>query len=233
MPSSTTDLAGLRTLQVCPSPDPGAVVVLLHGYGMQPDDLAPFASSMGIAARFYFPQGPRCAGSGGYAWWDVDPTPRAAPPASPRDLAHENFAGRPAARLQLCALLAEVRRRDPGLPVIIGGFSQGGMLACDVVLFEAIGIDGLVMMSSSCMALDEWQLRLRVLEALPVFISHGRRDADLAFSAGERLLGFLTAGGANVTWVPFDQGHVIPLPVWRELRKYIAAIARRASRQLT
>jgi len=68
-----------------------------------------------------------------------------------------------------------------------------------------------------------WPLRER-LRDLPVFVSHGRMDSDLAFSAGEALRDFMTASGAQVTWAPFDGGHEIPLAAWRGLRKFLYSL---------
>ena len=53
-----------------------AVVVLLHGFQMRPDDLAPFAHSLGVPAWFLFPEGPLEAQPEGRAWWHIDPDRR-------------------------------------------------------------------------------------------------------------------------------------------------------------
>jgi phospholipase/carboxylesterase len=95
------------------------------------------------------------------------------------------------------------------------------MLACDQALRSLLPVDGLILLSSSRIAFDEWRPLLPNLKALPVLISHGRRDADLAFSAGEALRDSLLEIGAAVTWVPFDGGHQIPLMVWRAIRKFL------------
>jgi phospholipase/carboxylesterase len=172
------------------------------------------------------------APSGGRAWWDVDAELRSASLArGPRDLAGEHPEGRPAARARLAALLSEVSRLSPGLPLIVIGFSQGGMLACDLVLHAAD--DGwpvpplacLMLLSASRIAFDEWTPRLDRLKGLPVLVSHGRFDTDLAFSAGEALRDALAAGGAQVTWVPFDGAHEIPLVTWRQIRKLALLVA--------
>jgi phospholipase/carboxylesterase len=60
--------------------------------------------------------------------------------------------------------------------------------------------------------------------AVPVFVSHGTADRDLAFSAGERLRDFVLESEARPTWVPFEGGHEIPLIVWRGLRKFLAGL---------
>jgi len=69
-------------------------------------------------------------------------------------------------------------------------------------------------------------LKRERLRGLPAFVSHGRADQDLAFTAGEALRDFVLAGGAEVSWVPFDGGHEIPLVVWRALRKFLSALLR-------
>jgi phospholipase/carboxylesterase len=98
------------------------------------------------------------------------------------------------------------------------------MLACDQVLHASSKIDGLIMMSASRIASKDWQLCRTALHGLCTFVSHGRSDPDLSFAAGENLRDFMVSNQAKVTWVPFDQGHEIPLIVWRELRKFIKAI---------
>src|SRR5437016_13692765 len=65
------EIAGLRTTAVGAEAAP-LVVVLLHGYAMQPADLTPFAHSLGLPALFLLPQGPQQSSAGGHGWWDID-----------------------------------------------------------------------------------------------------------------------------------------------------------------
>jgi phospholipase/carboxylesterase len=225
-PEAPLVLTGLRALGVGSLAGAELAVIILHGMAMEPEDLAPFGHSLGLPAWILFPEGPLSATPRGRAWWDVDAELRSAALArGPRDLAGEHPSGRPAARARLAALLVEVSRLTGGLPLILIGFSQGGMLACDTLLHAAD--DGwplppvacLMLLSSSRIAFDEWSPRLDRLRGLPALVSHGRSDADLAFSAGEALRDALVTGGAQVTWVPFDGAHEIPLVVWRQIRK--------------
>jgi phospholipase/carboxylesterase len=98
------------------------------------------------------------------------------------------------------------------------------MLALDWVLCGNQRVDGLALLSTSRLALSEWQPRRERLRNLPVFLSHGASDRDLAFAAGERLRDFLLESAAQLTWTPFEGGHEIPLVVWRGLRKFLAAL---------
>ncbi len=230
----TLDIAGLRATAVG-SPDAPLTLVLLHGYAMRPSDLSPFAHSLGIPAFFLFPEGPLASAGGGHAWWGVDEEAReVAIAAGPRDLANEYPPGLGAARLQLERFLAAVATEYAPRHTAIGGFSQGGMLALDWVLRRgereppegapSQAVDGLVLLSASRLAAAAWEPRRGRLENLPVFVSHGATDTDLAFAAGERLRDFVLESAAQVTWVPFDGGHEIPLIVWRALRKFLGGL---------
>ena len=97
------------------------------------------------------------------------------------------------------------------------------MLAMDYVLHGGRRPDALALLSSTRIAIADWQPRAAALAKLPVLVAHGRADAELAFAAGEQLRDFAAAGGADVTWLPFDGGHEMPFVVWRALRKLIAA----------
>jgi len=220
----------LESLRVGARDQACAQVVLLHGYDMQPEDLEPFSHSLNVPALFHFPRGPLSSPSGKRCWWPIDQERRARQLQSgPRDLFEESPPGRPSARGKLCEFLDELRAESPQLPLLLGGFSQGGMLACDSVLCARQPVSGLVMFSSSRIAFDDWQANREALTDLPVLVSHGTHDADLAFSAGEALRDFYRNSGARVTWQPFEGGHEIPLVVWRALRRIITELSRKTA----
>jgi len=228
MQSQECTLGGLSALRVGTPERARMQVVLLHGYAMRPEDLEPFSHSLGTPALFYFPRGIHAVGATTRAWWPIDEERRSQQmTVGPRDLYRESPPGRPAARAALCAFLDAVRSQAPELPLVLGGFSQGGMLACDTVLCARQQVMGLVMLSSSRIAFSEWQSNFEVLAGMPVLVSHGQHDSDLAFRAGEALRDFHRDSKADVTWQPFDGGHDIPLVVWRALRRFLAELGRK------
>jgi len=230
MHSQEVLLGGLTAMRVGTPDAARAQVVLLHGYSMRPEDLEPFSHSLGTPATFYFPRGTHVVDAHARAWWPIDSERRARQIAvGARDLHAEFPPERPAARARLVGFLDAVRAQAPELPLIIGGFSQGGMLACDTVLCARLPVSGLVMLSSSRIAFTEWLNHREVLSGLPVFVSHGERDGDLAFTAGEALRDFFVDAGARVAWRSFDGGHEIPLAVWRALRKFLAELCRKTA----
>lgn len=197
-----------------------SVLVMLHGYAMDAGQLAPLARAMGLSAALYFPRGLHPGAQGGRCWWPLSEERRRASLAQgPRDLFLEYPTGREAARHALRTVIQHARANYPGLPLLLAGFSQGGMLACDALLHETVTADALALLSCSRLAIDEWRPRWPRLRGLPVLVAHGRHDADLSFAAGEALRDELRAAGADLTWIDFDGGHEIPLPVWRSIKR--------------
>ena len=230
MESIACRVAELDNLRVGAPERARAQVVLLHGYDMRPEDLEPFSHSLNVPAIFHFPRGPLSTAAGNRCWWPINQERRAKQLQSgPRDLYEENPSGRAAARTRLCAFLDELRAQSPELPLLLGGFSQGGMLACDTVLCARQPVAGLMMLSSSRIAFGDWLANREALNGLPALVSHGTHDGDLAFSAGEALQDFYRKSGARVTWQPFEGGHEIPLVVWRAMRRFIAELSRKSN----
>jgi phospholipase/carboxylesterase len=213
-----------------PRGPPAMAMVLAHGYAMDAGQLAPLASAMGLPATLYFPHAPLQLPTGGRSWWPLDEHERSASLAQgPRDLCDAHPVGREQARQALLSVLRHAAASHPGLPLVLAGFSQGGMLACDTLLLEGAQVQGLILLSASRIAIDEWHPRLQRFRDLPVLVAHGTRDQDLALSAGEALRDALQAAGAEVTWVCFEGGHETPITVWRSAKCLMLQIAQRAS----
>jgi phospholipase/carboxylesterase len=227
----TATIAGLSTHVEGAEHGPGTPwIVLLHGFAMRADELCPFARSLGVKARFLFPEGPVVLPPGTEgraestrAYWDVDGPRRAAALArGARDLSDEHPEGLTAAREGLGRFLTEAADSFGPGPLILGGFSQGAMLSLDYTLHAATAPAALLQLSGAPLGVDRWRPLFPRLRGLPVFASHGDADPDLSFAAAARLKDELAGAGAEVTWVPFEGRHEIPLVVWRALRKFLA-----------
>jgi phospholipase/carboxylesterase len=214
---------------------PGApIAVILHGFYGSAEELVPFARSLSAPARFVFPDGPldlTTLGLAGRAWWPIDTAARDAALASrrPRDLSSWVPSELPAARAQLEALLDELVARLGPAPLVLGGFSQGAMLACDVALRSRRELAGLVLFSGARVAGEAWAPLLSGRRGTPIIMSHGREDWDLSFAAAEAFRDDLRAAGCEVRWVPFEGGHEVPLVAWRELRTLLRGLAGRSA----
>jgi phospholipase/carboxylesterase len=199
----------------------GPLVVLLHGFGAPGDDLVPLGRVLAApeGTRFVFPEGAIDLGrryAGGRAWWPIDFEERMRRQAAgeKRDIA-EVPEGLEAARARVEVMLAEAVRilRPPPGKIVLGGFSQGAMLALDVALHSSAALAGLVLMSVTHIAAREWAPRFEGRRGMPVFMSHGQADDLLPFATSESLRDTLAAHGLPVDWVAFRGGHAIPPPV--------------------
>jgi phospholipase/carboxylesterase len=98
----------------------------------------------------------------------------------------------------------------PSSRLVLGGFSQGSMLAMDLALRMKEPPAGLVLWSTTFLTEPAWRTLLHARSGLRVVLSHGTDDPLLPFHAAERLRDALTQAGWRVTWVPFRGAHQIP-----------------------
>lgn len=200
----------------------GPAIILCHGFGAPGDDLVSLARVTDVdrATRWFFPEAPLeidfGGGATGRAWWPIDMerlmTLRAR--GETRQLAEETPDGLASARTALEATIAALEserglRRDRAL---LGGFSQGAMLATELVLFaQEKPFAGLAALSGTVISQERWVSAAAVSgPGLHAVVTHGRRDPILPFAGGEMLRDMLVASGATVSFVPHGGGHEIP-----------------------
>jgi phospholipase/carboxylesterase len=210
--------------------DAELTIVLLHGFGAGGDDLVPLggmlASAAGPAARFVFPAAPIALGGmygAGRAWWPLDLAKLEAElrAGTVRDRRSEVPDGLAAARAAMIELLDALAPRGK---LVLGGFSQGAMLALDVALRRDPPPGGLILLSGTMIAEAEWSPRMSKLAGVPIAMSHGRRDPLLPFAIADELRGKLVAAGAAVDWHPFVGGHEIPPPVLAAVGRWLTSL---------
>lgn len=211
----------------------GPVVILLHGFGAPGDDLVSLGDAIGAPAgtRFVFPEGPLSLNLGfgdSRAWWMIDWNRVNQDIAAGRfrDLSREVPKGLPAARQWVLSLLKALGRRLAADPkkTVLGGFSQGAMLACDVMLRADNPFAGLVVLSGTLLAQEEWAPLMPKRRGLPVFQSHGAQDDILPYLMAERLRDELTQAGLRVDWQSFPGGHEIPGSIVRNLGVFLRRV---------
>lgn len=218
-----TTAGGLNTRLLQPDAErpPSLLVLFCHGYGASGEDLVPFVPELVereprlSTVRFAFPAGPlSLAGDWGdsRAWW----------PLSMADFEKANILGWegvrnavpegmvPARRqLQRCV---EALMQGSGLGperVVLGGFSQGAMVATDLTLHWEHRAAAMIVLSGLLLDAQRWAALAPRRAGLPVVQSHGRGDPVLPFHEGEALRELLVQAGLSVEWVPFDGPHTV------------------------
>jgi phospholipase/carboxylesterase len=210
-------------------------VVLLHGFGSSAEAWLPYGKTVTLvpATRFLFPQGPLLVhrddgGNPGHAWWELK-------------LAEHRRKGKPGVDLRgldpaeleragglVQDLLDQVGNRRAH-PVLLGGFSQGAMLSCQIAFGTDEALEALMVLSGTPLNEAAWRTGMAKRRALPVFMSHGRGDDILPFDLAEVLRDEMMAAGLDVTFVAFDGGHEIPEEVVVRLREFIDKLTRKSA----
>jgi phospholipase/carboxylesterase len=205
----------------------GPLVVLLHGFGAAGTDMLPLQRVLSVSTqvRFAFPEGPidmsAALGAEARAWWPIDMAARMARIERGQGRDPEEIPAGYEAAADL--VTQEIAKRRGTSPLILGGFSQGAMLALEVALRLADPPSALALLSSTLLAkTSQWE-RLARLHKTPVLQSHGREDPVLPFPDAERLNSHLTDAGIAVQWLPFRGGHAIPGTVLTALSQLIVS----------
>jgi phospholipase/carboxylesterase len=207
--------------------DQAPTIIIMHGYGADHNDLAPLANILDPHGKgnWYFPNAPLEVPIGphmtGRAWFPID---MAALELAMMAGTHRNMAGLTPEDLLKSAdkITGLIQALDcPPSQLVIGGFSQGAMLACEVALHQSENVKGLVLLSATLISESRWQDAVKAHQNLAVFQSHGTNDPLLGYEQAESLKTMLGEGGCQVTFVPFTGAHEIPPVVMQRLHGFL------------
>ena len=193
-------------------------VVLLHGFGASMTDLAGLSTMLDRTGYLYFfpnapipfPIGP---GMTGYAW-----TPG-------RGTVDAHTAERAAERAEelLVGFFDEVAEQhgvtDGG--IVMGGFSQGGMMTYRFGLPRPEKFAGLVILSGSVPNPDGLSDRLPEFRDQPVFVAHGTQDTMIGVGYARDSREFLASSGYEPEYHEYDMGHEINNDVMADLGSWL------------
>ena len=206
--------------------DASTDMILLHGFGADATDLHglyPFLSSLPIR-NFYFPNGVMPANSVPYgrAWFPID---IAALEAAMMRGTHRDMGGPlPKAVKNLTASLEESLIDELKIEpenCIIGGFSQGSMMAVNLVLNSNHHYKALIQMSGTFLDRELWTQKIKELKKTPIFLSHGKNDALLNPLDADDLGRCFHEAGHPIDYLSFDGGHEIPMEVINDLKSFV------------
>ncbi len=224
---------------------PQLAVVLCHGFGAPGTDLVGFGPELltmkpGLreAVRFVFPEAPLSLEAMGYygarAWWhlDIDALMRTIERGEIRNLRNDMPVGLESARESMLTLVREAGDAF-GLPAsrfVLGGFSQGGMIATETALRLPETPAGLGIFSGTLLCEQEWKRLAEKRGPLRVFQSHGRQDPILPYIAAEWLHELLRDSGFDVEFLGFQGPHTIPREALVRFAELVSDLADQGNR---
>ncbi|MDJ0746300.1 MAG: dienelactone hydrolase family protein [Xenococcaceae cyanobacterium MO_167.B27] len=184
------------------------LLLMLHGWGANYQDLAPLAQMLNLPGFGYlFPNAPfdHYQVPGGKAWYDLENFPNSQLLSQSQELLLNWLTSLPS---------------QTGVPLertIMAGFSQGGAMTLDVGL--GLPLAGLCSLSGYL------HYEPQPLETTPpVLIIHGRQDPVVPLASAQQAKEKLTAIGVNVEYQDFDMAHEIQPPALELLQDYIKRI---------
>lgn len=222
-------IAGLDTLKIEGDRD-GLSIVFFHGFGADAADLAPLARQIPTppGTNWYFPDGPVKVPLGGFgegrAWFPIQVAEleKLNTSRDGLDLSGVIPPGFAQARKAAMAFLTEVGVSTDRL--ILGGFSQGAMLATELTMNFDSSPAGLAILSGTLVNANRWAEMATQHKGMRFFQSHGEQDYVLSFSMAKRLEEMLVNAGWQGNLMGFRGGHEIPLPVISRLVSYIQSV---------
>ena len=212
--------------------------VFCHGFGAPGDDLV----SLGVeilsvrgteALALLFPAAPvSLADEGmpdGRAWWSLDISRlQTGSPLDAAEMAEREPLGSAEAAATLREAVVACSEQLDLEPdrVVLGGFSQGAMVAADCAFRSGVAQGGLCLLSGAPLDLARWRLQAEALAGRPAMQTHGTMDPILPFNGAEMVRDTLTAAGMQVEFLPFIGGHTIPPEVLAALPGFLRTACR-------
>jgi phospholipase/carboxylesterase len=191
--------------------------ILLHGLGADGNDMRPIAQAIlarlhathpTIQARIHCPDAPArpVSVNGGYvmpAWFDLYSLEAGAP---------SDWQGIEHTRHQIAALIQA--ERNAGIPsehIILGGFSQGGVIALHTALHHPERL-GAILALSTWLPLAPPPTPTPAACKTPVFIAHGRDDDLIPLGAAAQIRAALTQlGYHDIQHATYPMAHSISM----------------------
>jgi phospholipase/carboxylesterase len=208
---------GLEAITVPPTSGQPAkgLVILLHGWGANCQDLLALATYMNLPDyQFVFPDAPfpHPYNPVGRMWYDF--------PQSYSFLGKPEFADRPdlSNSRQLLTDLLTSLADSTGIPAdrtLLGGFSQGGAMTLDVGLH--LPLAGLMVLSGYLHA----PVRLPLSSAPPVLMVHGKQDTVVPVQSAQQARDSLRSLNVSVQYQEYDMGHEIQPVVLSQIQNFV------------
>ena len=179
--------------------DDAPVVFILHGLGANAEDLFSLIDKMNLPpCRYVLPDAPMTVGQHAYAWYNLQTHDRV-------DLVNS--------RNYLFGLmrLFSTEGEKPGRarPIILMGFSQGGVMSLEAGLNYQGKVEAIVSMSGYIWDPSKTLARPLAPLGIPILMVHGTGDVIVSEDWTQRTLKGLTQAGYKPVFKEFHMGHQI------------------------
>jgi phospholipase/carboxylesterase len=206
-----------RLLRVSGQDSGRMILVLLHGMGSNEGGMMKLAEILPFGGMVYSLRAPYVVAPGKFAWYEADlstgtPTIRFDEAEKSRALIRNFLEG-----------LRELRGKDT--MILVGGFSQGGVMAYNIGLTMPELVHGIFIMGSRLQS----EIRPFIkpgddLRSLEIYIGHGTEDKVLAISHAHEAADHLRQLGLSPDLHEYTMGHTIGPEMMKDLSVWVEKI---------
>lgn len=208
----------LQAYEFFENPD-GKWIILFHGFGADASDLASLKDAFHFTkpCNWLFPNGPLTVPIGpgftGRAWWTIRLS----------DLTQDWSTARPDGMDQAVSRVFKMisSMKFQWKDLILGGFSQGAMLATEVFLKAPETPAGLICLSGTLLSENYWAELASQRKGSTIFMSHGEMDQVLPHKGSLQLQKFFEKHEIKTQFASFRGAHEIPHSVIDKMNSYI------------
>jgi phospholipase/carboxylesterase len=180
------------------------LLVLMHGVGSNENDLFGLAPHVPINFHVLSLRAPNVMGPGSYAWFEFGVMPN-----GERVI---NEAQEAASRETLARLVASAAQQlgIPSERVVVGGFSQGGIMALSLLLTQPELLKGAMVLHSRLLPqVLPFVVPSEALQGRQLWVSHGTRDQVIPLANAHATRTFVKALPLGLHYAEFPNAHEI------------------------
>ena len=175
-------------------------LVMMHGMTGTAEMMRPFAEKiLPKGWNLIVPQAQFNHPNRGFTWWRYEGEDN----PGRRILSAKELSDVDSSLLKLSKLL-------PDDDLVLGGFSQGGAMAQELLQFD-LNILGVIAIGTRAVRPLELKNRLQEIPARKLLWMHGESDHRVSLDAGLEIPEIFESSGWNVTRIEHHKGHMIPL----------------------
>lgn len=185
-------------------------LVMMHGMTGTSEMMRPFAEKiLPEGWDLLVPEAPFEHKNRGFTWWryenDDEPGRRILTPVELADID---------------ASLLKLKQILPDDKLVLGGFSQGGAMAQELLQFD-LDVIGIVAMGTRAVRPLELKQRLLDIPKSSLYWMHGERDHRVSLEAGKEIAEIFEESGWDVTRIEHEKGHMIPIEFHFSLKEWL------------
>ena len=222
----TIQIQQLDCIEVSPVKTAIGSVIWLHGLGADGSDFVPIVPELQLPAdmplRFIFPNAREIpiTINNGYvmrAWYDI---------VSMNIDQRADHQGIITSVESVNRLIEkEIERGIPAEKIVVGGFSQGAVIALSTGLQYPQRLGGILALSGYLPHPEHvFTHASKTNQSIPIFLAHGTQDPVVPYILGEKVHSLLTQHSYKVNWHPYAMPHSVCSEEITDLGNWLASI---------